>query len=39
MYASASEMIGAENDLDISPAIQEGMEESNEDLGVGEIDL
>jgi hypothetical protein len=39
MYASASEMIGVENDLDISPAIQEGMEESNEDLGVGEIDL
>lgn len=39
MYASASEMIGAENDLDISPAIQEGMEESSEDLGVGEIDL
>ena len=39
MYASASEMIGAENDLDISPAIQDGMEENSDDLGVGEIDL
>jgi hypothetical protein len=38
MYASASEIIGSENDLDISPAIKDG-EESMEDLGVGEIDL
>lgn len=37
MYASASDMLGTENDLDISPAIQEG--EENDDLGVGEIDL
>ena len=37
MYASASDMIGAENDLDVSPAIQEGQED--DDLGVGEIDL
>jgi sensor domain CHASE-containing protein len=40
MYASASDMLGVENDLDVSPAIsQEGAEESSEDLGVGEIDL
>jgi sensor domain CHASE-containing protein len=38
MYASASEMLGLVNDLDVSPAIQEG-DDSNEDLGVGEIDL
>lgn len=38
MYASASDMLGLENDLDISSAIQEGAEESD-DLGVGEIDL
>jgi len=37
MYASASDMLGLPNDLDISPAIQEG--EDSEDLGVGEIDL
>lgn len=39
MYASASEVLGLENDLDISPAIQEGGEQGGEDLGVGEIDL
>ena len=38
MYASASEMLGAVNDLDIGSAIQEGAEEAD-DLGVGEIDL
>jgi hypothetical protein len=38
MYASASEMLGAENDLDISSPIQENNSEA-EDLGVGEIDL
>lgn len=38
MYASASDMLGLPNDLDVSPAIQEG-EDSGEDLGVGEIDL
>lgn len=37
MYASASDMLGAENDLDVSPAITG--EDSAEDLGVGEIDL
>lgn len=37
MYASASDMLGAENDLDIGPAITG--EDSAEDLGVGEIDL
>jgi len=42
MYGSASDMLGLENDLDVSPAIKEGddsMEDSAEDLGVGEIDL
>lgn len=39
MYASASEMLGSENDLDVSPAIQGEGEENSEDLGVGEIDL
>jgi len=40
MYASASDMLGLENDLDVSPAIsQDGSDDSNEDLGVGEIDL
>lgn len=38
IYASSSEMLGLENDLDVSPAIQEG-EDSAEDLGVGEIDF
>lgn len=38
MYASASDMLGLSNDLDISPAIQEGAEDTD-DLGVGEIDL
>lgn len=37
MYASASDMLGLPNDLDISPAIQEG--EDADDLGMGEIDL
>ena len=39
MYGSASEMLGQENDRDVSPAIQEGSEETADDLGVGEIDL
>ena len=39
MYGSASEMLGLDNDLDVSSAIQEGGEASSEDLGVGEIDL
>jgi hypothetical protein len=38
IYASSSEMLGVENDLDVSPAIKEG-EESADELGVGEIDL
>ena len=38
MYSSASDMLGLENDLDVSSAIQEGAEETD-DLGVGEIDL
>lgn len=39
MYASASEMLALENDLDVSPAIKEEAEETADDLGVGEIDL
>ena len=39
IYASSSEMLGLGNDLDISPAIKDGGEDSAEDLGVGEIDL
>lgn len=39
MYASASEMLGLDNDLDIAPAIEEGIEDTAEELGVGEIDL
>lgn len=38
MYASASEMIGLTNDLDVSPAIQDGAMEAD-DLNMGEIDL
>ena len=38
IYASSSEILNLENDLDISPAIKDG-EDSAEDLGVGEIDL
>lgn len=38
MYASASDMLGLENDLDVGSAIQEGTEDSD-DLGMGEIDL
>lgn len=38
MYASASEMIGEPNDLDISSPIQEGAMEAD-DLNMGEIDL
>ncbi len=38
MYASASDMLGLENDLDVGSAIQEGAEDTD-DLGVGEIDL
>lgn len=37
MYGSASDMLGVENDLDISPAISG--DDSADDLGVGEIDL
>ncbi len=36
MYASASDMLGIENDLDVSPAINA---EGGDDLGMGEIDL
>jgi sensor domain CHASE-containing protein len=39
IYASSSEMLGLENDLDVSPAIKDGGEDSADDLGVGEIDL
>jgi hypothetical protein len=39
IYASSSEMLNLANDLDISPAIKDGGEDSAEDLGVGEIDL
>jgi hypothetical protein len=39
IYASSSEMLNLVNDLDISPAIKDGGEDSAEDLGVGEIDL
>lgn len=39
IYASSSEMLGLDDDLDVSPAIKEGMEETAEELGVGEIDL
>jgi len=38
MYASASDILGLENDLDVSPAIKEG-DDGNDDLGMGEIDL
>jgi hypothetical protein len=38
MYASASDMLGMANDLDVSSAIKEG-EDGGDDLGVGEIDL
>ena len=37
MYASASEMLSKENDLDISQAINS--DGSSDDLGMGEIDL
>jgi sensor domain CHASE-containing protein len=39
IYASSSEMLGLENDLDVSAAIKDGAEDSADDLGVGEIDL
>jgi len=39
IYASSSEMLGLEADLDISPAIKDGIEDSPEELGVGELDL
>lgn len=39
IYASSSEMLGLENDLDVSPAIKDAAEDSAEELGVGEIDL
>ncbi|MCE1229820.1 MAG: hypothetical protein LWX11_10095 [Firmicutes bacterium] len=37
IYASASDMLGMPNDLDVTPAIKE--EDDNDDLGMGEIDL
>ena len=39
IYASSSEMLGMEADLDVSPAIKDGSEDTAEELGVGEIDL
>jgi len=39
IYASSSEMLGLESDLDVSPAIKDGSEDTAEELGVGEIDL
>ena len=39
IYASSSEMLGLENDLDVSSAIKDGEGDSAEELGVGEIDL
>jgi transketolase len=39
IYASSSEMLGLEADLDVSPAIKDAGEDSAEALGVGEIDL
>ena len=39
IYASSSEMLGLENDLDVSSAIKDGAEDTAEELGVGEIDL
>ncbi len=39
IYASSSEMLGLESDLDVSPAIKDGGEDTAEELGVGEIDL
>jgi hypothetical protein len=39
IYASSSEMLGLEADLDVSPAIKDGSEDTAEELGVGEIDL
>ena len=38
MYSSASDILGLENDLDVSPAIKEG-DDGTDDLGMGEIDL
>jgi hypothetical protein len=39
IYASSSEILGLELDLDVSPAIKDTAEDTAEDLGVGEIDL
>jgi len=39
IYASSSEMLGLESDLDVSPAIKDVIEDTAEELGVGEIDL
>jgi len=43
IHASSSEILGLEPDLDVSPAIKDGLEEAAGDpageLGVGEIDL
>ena len=39
IYASSSEMLGLENDLDVTAAIKEGGEDTADELGVGEIDL
>jgi sensor domain CHASE-containing protein len=39
IHASSSEILGLASDLDVSPAIKDGAEDTAEDLGVGEIDL
>ena len=39
IHVSSSEILGLECDLDVSPAIKDGVEDTAEDLGVGEIDL
>ena len=39
IFASSSEMLGLDADLDVSPAIKDGSEDTAEELGVGEIDL
>lgn|SRR5690349_21394441 len=39
IHASASAMLGLDSDLDVSPAIKDVVEDTAEELGVGEIDL
>ena len=39
IYASSSEMLGVPADLDVSPAIKAGPEETAADLGVGELEF